>query len=178
MARNFAVLCWHLLTKDEDYLWVRPALVAHKARDMHLQAGHPQRKGNQRGPTYAYSVKALRHQEMRIAEQAERNYARFVARWKTRPPMRRATQSGKKGMRHPAAPPPSASSIAFSVSSTLPCTIRSRCLAPARRRSGSHCRARSLCYPLPWWLLVELASSVVSQRQLNQSGSHRPTCER
>jgi transposase len=45
---------------------------------------------------------------------------------------------------------------------------------PARRRSGSRCLAQSLCYPLPWWLLVSLASSVVSQRQLNQSGSHRP----
>jgi hypothetical protein len=30
-------------------------------------------------------VKTLRDQEMRIAEQAERNYARFVDRWKTRP---------------------------------------------------------------------------------------------
>jgi hypothetical protein len=29
------------------------------------------------------------------------------------------------------------------------------------------------CYRLPWWLVL-LASSVVSQRQLNQSGSHRP----
>jgi hypothetical protein len=29
-------------------------------------------------------------------------------------------------------------------------------------------------YPLPWWLLVSLASLNVSQRQLNQSGSHRP----
>jgi transposase len=86
VARKLAVLCWHLLTKDEDYLWARPALVAHKTRAMHLQAGHPQRKGNQRGPAYAYSVKALRDQEMQIAEQAERNYAHFVARWKTRPP--------------------------------------------------------------------------------------------
>jgi hypothetical protein len=34
--------------------------------------------------------------------------------------------------------------------------------------------AQSLCYPLPRWLLVILASLNVSQRQLNQSGSHRP----
>src|SRR4029077_2065506 len=85
VARKLAVLCWHLLTKDEDYLWARPALVANKTRAMELQAGKPQKKGNRRGPAYAYNVKALRDQEMQIAEQAERNYARFVARWKSRP---------------------------------------------------------------------------------------------
>jgi transposase len=52
---------------------------------MELQAGKPQKKGNHRGPAFAYNVKTLRDQEMRIAEQAERNYARFVDRWKTRP---------------------------------------------------------------------------------------------
>jgi transposase len=30
------------------------------------------KKGNRRGPAYAYNVKALRNQEVAIAEQAER----------------------------------------------------------------------------------------------------------
>lgn len=30
VARKLTVLCWHLLTKGEDYLWARPALVANK----------------------------------------------------------------------------------------------------------------------------------------------------
>ena len=47
-------------------------------RAMELQAGKPQAKGNRRGPAYAYNVKALRDQEMRIAEQAERSYEQFV----------------------------------------------------------------------------------------------------
>jgi transposase len=85
VARKLAVLCWHVLTKDQDYLWARPALVANKTRAMELQAGLPQKKGNQRGPAYAYNVKALRDQELELAQQAERNYARFVDRWKTRP---------------------------------------------------------------------------------------------
>ena len=85
VARKLTVLCWHLLTRDQDYLWARPALIANKTRAMELQAGKPQRKGNQRGSAYAYNVKKLRDQEMQIAEQAERNYTRFVARWKTRP---------------------------------------------------------------------------------------------
>ncbi|WP_370576477.1 MULTISPECIES: transposase [unclassified Paracoccus (in: a-proteobacteria)] len=86
LARKLTVLCWHLLTKEQDYLWARPALVAKKARDMELQAGLPQKKGNRRGPAYAYNVKELRAQEADLARQAERTYEQFVARWKTRPP--------------------------------------------------------------------------------------------
>jgi transposase len=86
VARKLTVLCWHVLTKDQDYLWARPALVANKARAMELQAGRPQSKGNRRGAAYAYNVKALRNQEKTLAEQAERSYAHFVDRWKTRRP--------------------------------------------------------------------------------------------
>jgi transposase len=86
VARKLTVLCWHLLTKEEDYLWARPALVAKKTRDMELRAGLPQKKGNRRGPAYAYNVKELRAQEADVARQAERTYEQFVARWKTRPP--------------------------------------------------------------------------------------------
>ena len=86
VARKLTVLCWHLLTKGEDYLWARPALVANKTRAMELQAGQPQQKGNRRGATYAYNIKALRDQEMRVAEQAERSYEHFVGRWKPRRP--------------------------------------------------------------------------------------------
>jgi len=45
VARKLTVLCWHLLTKREDYRWARPALVANKTRAMELQAGRPQQKG-------------------------------------------------------------------------------------------------------------------------------------
>jgi transposase len=58
-ARKMAVLVWHLLAKETDYLWARPALVAHKLRALELQAGKPMRKGNKRGPAYAYNVKPI-----------------------------------------------------------------------------------------------------------------------
>jgi transposase len=86
LARKLAVLCWHLLTKEEDYLWARPALVANKTRAMELQAGLPQKKGNRRGPAYAYNVKELRNQEKLLAERAERTYERFVKNWMARRP--------------------------------------------------------------------------------------------
>lgn len=40
---QLAVLIWHMLTKQEDYLWVSPALVAAKQRQPALKAGAPQR---------------------------------------------------------------------------------------------------------------------------------------
>jgi len=100
VARKLAVLCWHILTKEEDYLWARPSLVAHKRRAMELQAGGPQKKGSSRGPAYAYNVKELRRQEMRLAEQAEKGYEHFVAAWRPRPPKERA-----RGRLNPAGSP-------------------------------------------------------------------------
>ena len=99
VARKLTVLCWHLLTKEEDYFWARPALVANKVRAMELQAGKPQKKGNRRGPAYAYNVKALREQEMRVAEQAERSYEHLVAHWQPRHP-----KAGVRGRLKPAGP--------------------------------------------------------------------------
>lgn len=90
------MLCWHLLTKEEDYLWARPALVAKKARDMELRAGLLQKKGNRRGAAYAYNVKELPAQEAEVARQAERAYEQFVTRWKTRPSKPPANGSGQE----------------------------------------------------------------------------------
>ncbi len=84
VARKLAVICWHLLTQETEYLWQRPALVAHKVRSMELQAGQPMRKGNKRGPSHAYRVKELRDQEIEVARQAERAYEHAVRNWQPR----------------------------------------------------------------------------------------------
>lgn len=99
VARKLTVLCWHLLTKDENYLWARPVLIANGVRAMELQAGKPQQKGNRSGPAYASNVRAHREQEMRIAEQAERSYAHLVAHWKPR-----QSKAGGRGRLKPAGP--------------------------------------------------------------------------
>ena len=85
LARKLTVLCWHLLTKETDYRWARPGLVATKRRAMELRSGQPQKKGNTPGPAHAYNVKALRDQEMDVARHAERADEHFVAQWETRP---------------------------------------------------------------------------------------------
>lgn len=82
-ARKLAVLAWHLLAKQADYLWARPSLVASKMRHLELAAGRPKAQGK-RGAASAYNNKTLRNQEKLIAEQAEQAYVRVVGAWKTR----------------------------------------------------------------------------------------------
>jgi transposase len=79
-ARKLAVLIWHMLRRNEDYAWVRPALHARKIRDLELRAGHPARRG-QRGAAYAYNLSTVRQRERRRVEQAEKAYERLVKGW-------------------------------------------------------------------------------------------------
>src|SRR5262249_5891449 len=78
-----AILIWHLLPKNENYLWSRPALHARKLRDLELKAGHRPARG-QKGTAHAYNLKSQRDQERRWVEQGETAYARFVSGWNAR----------------------------------------------------------------------------------------------
>ena len=83
-ARKLAVIVWQVLGGDEDYAWNRPALTANKRRGLELQAGFACR-GGQEGDAAEYSLKQVRERERAMAEQAERAYVRFVARWRAQP---------------------------------------------------------------------------------------------
>ncbi len=80
-ARKLVVLVWHMLTKEQDYLWARPSLTAHKLRRLELRAGAPARRGRRRGPAYAYNLHELRERERALTVQGERAYQRLVAHW-------------------------------------------------------------------------------------------------
>jgi transposase len=43
-ARKLAVLCWHMITRGEDYAFARPSLTAKKLRALELKAGLPARR--------------------------------------------------------------------------------------------------------------------------------------
>ncbi len=83
VARKLAVIVWHLLTKGEDYAWVRPALHAKKLRDLELKSGMPARRG-QRGAAYDYNRGGTRREEMRRGEMAEVAYRRLTEGWTKR----------------------------------------------------------------------------------------------
>jgi transposase len=80
------VLAWRLLTKEEDYAFARPALVAMKERQMQLKAGAKSRRGgNTPGAARDYNIKELREKERALVEQAEQAYTRFVSAWSEKP---------------------------------------------------------------------------------------------
>lgn len=78
VARKLAVLCWHLLTSEQDYLFGRPSLTAEKLRRLELAAGASSRRGwRGRGATFASQDQHAR--ERALALHAEEAYRRFVA---------------------------------------------------------------------------------------------------
>jgi transposase len=85
-ARKMTVLCWHLITRGEDYAFARPSLTAHKRRKLELAAGAESRRGPVRGSTHDYHIKRLRDQERAVVEHAERAYEVLVAHWQPQRP--------------------------------------------------------------------------------------------
>jgi hypothetical protein len=86
-ACKLSVLCWHLITKGEDYAFARPSLTAHKLRRLELRAGMPSKRG-QKGNAAGYSLKEVRRRENELNEQAEQAYRQLVADWHTKAPKR------------------------------------------------------------------------------------------
>jgi hypothetical protein len=98
-ARKLAVLAWRLLSRGEDYAWVRPALQARKQRGLELRAGLPPRFGR-RGAAYDYNIRDIRRRERRPAEMAEAAYRRLTEGWTpTGPKRRRARTSAAREAR-------------------------------------------------------------------------------
>lgn len=92
-ARKLGMIIWHMLSKDADYTWTRPALFARKFRAAELRAGLPT-KHARRGTAYDYNVPAKRAEERARVENAEAAYADLTSRWRTR-------SKGKKVMEKP-----------------------------------------------------------------------------
>ena len=80
VARKLAVLCWHLLTREEDYAFQRPSLVRRKLRALELKTGAPRAKpGPSRNPVW--KTTNANDRERAFAEQAEAAYRRLVSDW-------------------------------------------------------------------------------------------------
>ena len=101
-ARKLAMIIWHMLTKGEDYLWVRPALLARKFRSIELKVGLPKEHAR-RGAAYDDNIPARRAAERVHVEKSEEAYADFTARWRTKAPTR---SWSRKKMPAPAWPAP------------------------------------------------------------------------
>ncbi|MGH9168713.1 MAG: IS110 family transposase, partial [Acidimicrobiia bacterium] len=80
VARKLAVLCWHLLTRGENYAFARPSLVREKVRRLELLTGAQRRIGH-RNPVRVFATPEQRRREQELAHQAEVAYRRLVKDW-------------------------------------------------------------------------------------------------
>ncbi len=85
VARKLKVICWHLLTKEQDYAFGRPSLTRQKTRRLELLAGAPRRPRRHSGPTLS-PTGAQRAGELELQRQAELAYQRLVANWRSAAP--------------------------------------------------------------------------------------------
>ena len=83
-ARKLAVLFWHLLTREQDYAFGRPAMTRNKIRRLELLAGAPPQKG--RHGIAGGKSKAVFDAERELSRQAEAAYRRLVSDWKASRP--------------------------------------------------------------------------------------------
>jgi transposase len=84
-ARKLVVLFWHLLTREQDYAFGRPAMTRNKIRRLELLASAPSQKG--RKGIAGGKSKAVFDAERELSRQAETAYRRLVSDWQaTRPP--------------------------------------------------------------------------------------------
>ena len=87
VARKLTVLCWHLLTKDQDYAFARPSLTRQKTRRLELAAGAPQLpRGRKKGAPVSGASSSQRAAERELQHQAELAYRRLIADWRTTAP--------------------------------------------------------------------------------------------
>ena len=78
VARKLAVLCWHLLTKDQDYAFGRPSLTRAKLRRLELVAGGPRLARRHTGERVS-ATPGEKELERERQARAERAYVRAVA---------------------------------------------------------------------------------------------------
>jgi transposase len=84
VSRKLVVLFWHLLTREQDYAFGRPALTRNKIRRLELVAGAPPQKG--RRGIAGNKSKALFEAERELSRQAEAAYRRLINDWKSTQP--------------------------------------------------------------------------------------------
>jgi transposase len=97
-ARKLAVLCWHLVIKDEDYAFGRPSLTEKKLRALELRAGMPARRGK-KGNAAAHNLTDVRRRELELSEQAEHAYRQLVADWQAKRPSQKVGVAAANGTR-------------------------------------------------------------------------------
>ena len=107
VARKLAVLFWHMLTRQQDYAFARPALTRHKLRELELRAGAERHPGSRSlEHRSGYHQRSNRERERELSVQAELAYRRLVRDWKAAGPAKTGADAtpGRAPSRPPARP--------------------------------------------------------------------------
>lgn len=83
-SRKLVVLFWHLLTREQDYAFARPAMTRNKIRQLELAAGAAPQKG--RRGVAGNKSKAVFEAERALSRQAEAAYRRLISDWRATGP--------------------------------------------------------------------------------------------
>jgi transposase len=86
VARKLAVLAWNLLTRGEDYAFVRPSLMRRKLRRLELTAGAAPAKTGPKGEPTHWGNPMQDRAERELVEQGEAAYRRLVSDWQASRP--------------------------------------------------------------------------------------------
>ena len=78
VARKLAVICWHMLSRGEDYAFARPSLTREKLRRLELMTGAERQKGKR---ISVWVTKEQHRLDKQLAAQAELAYRRLVQDW-------------------------------------------------------------------------------------------------
>jgi hypothetical protein len=78
VARKLVVIAWHLLTRGENYAYMRPALHAEKLRKLELAVGARRQRGSKL-PVRAFAPRSVRDAEHAQAVEQEAAYRRLTA---------------------------------------------------------------------------------------------------
>jgi transposase len=90
VARKLVIITWHLLSRSENYAFMRPAMYAEKIRKLELAIGAPRQRGKKLA-IRAFAPRAVKDAEREQAAEHEAAYARLVAGWQ---PSRPAKKTG------------------------------------------------------------------------------------
>lgn len=79
VSRKLVVLFWHMLTREQDYAFARPAMTRNKIRKLELLAGAPSQKG--RHGIAGGKSKLVFEAERELSRQAEAAYRQLINDW-------------------------------------------------------------------------------------------------
>lgn len=85
VARKLTVICWHMLTHEQDYAFARPSLTREKLRRLELLNGAERHQGRPH-PERVFAPRKQHELERELAAQAETAYKRLTADWTVRQP--------------------------------------------------------------------------------------------